>query len=351
MAIDDLAELLGGALSEDTARWLDERQVLAADLHRWLSMPEHGELLGWVKDHNGQFARWSTTHLDHRIVIKYGAIIGDDSLKNRIAQEIFFMKMLGVFPNIVHGGGIHITAAMERAFPDYEPRYTIAGDRITDGDKRSAITGQTEVEVVHTVLTGITEEISAILNTAKENYVQPIGISPLDALFLCRKKSREAGYVGEIVSLDLQHISALYAPEITPVVSPVGYGSSDRSVRYNVNADISAAALAAFQYREVPAATRHVSYVPAATRLVFMTNVDGVYDEEQQVIDRMDLYEAMHHLNRGLFSRGMNSKIAASIYALQHGVERVHIINGQTPFSLLTELYTDQGMGTVITSK
>jgi acetylglutamate kinase len=259
-----------------------------------------------------------------RCVIKYGgAAMVDPALKRSFAEEVVLLQSAGLRPVIVHGGGPEITKTLEKLGRKSE---------FADGQR---ITGLEEVRVVEMVLTGkINTEIVGLLNTLGGN---AIGLSGKDGRLLTATKLQPApgkpdlGFVGEIESVNAELLDMFLDRSYIPVISPVGFGSDGAS--YNINADVAAGEIAA---------------ACGAERLIFLTDVAGILDAEGNLISdirKADLEAMLGKAVKG----GMHVKAQAIVTALSEGVKAVHIVDGRVPHSVLAELFTDRGVGTLVT--
>ena len=259
-----------------------------------------------------------------RCVIKYGgAAMIDPALKRSFAEEVVLLQSAGLRPVIVHGGGPEITKTLERLGRKSE---------FADGQR---ITGLEEVRVVEMVLTGkINTEIVGLLNTLGGN---AIGLSGKDGRLLTASKLQPApgkpdlGFVGEIDSVNSELLDMFLERSYIPVISPVGFGIDGAS--YNINADVAAGEIAA---------------ACGAERLIFLTDVAGILDGEGNLISEIRKADLEAMLGRAI-KGGMHVKAQAILTALADGVRAVHIVDGRVPHSVLAELFTDRGVGTLVT--
>ena len=259
-----------------------------------------------------------------RAVIKYGgAAMIDPALKRSFAQEVVLLQSAGLRPIIVHGGGPEITRTLEKLGQKTE---------FADGQR---VTGAEDVRVVEMVLTGkVNTEIVGLLNTVGG---RAIGLSGKDGRLLMAHKLAPApgkpdlGFVGEIEAVNSDVIDMLLDRGYIPVISPVGMGED--GVSYNINADVAAA--------EIAVAT-------GASRLIFLTDVAGILDGQGKLISDLragDLEAGLGGAIRG----GMHVKAQAVLSALAGGVQAVHVVDGRAPYSIVAELFTDRGVGTLVT--
>jgi acetylglutamate kinase len=259
-----------------------------------------------------------------RCVIKYGgAAMIDPELKRSFCQEVVLLQSAGLRPVIVHGGGPEITKTLERLGRKSE---------FADGQR---ITGLEDVRVVEMVLTGkINTEIVGLINTLGGN---AIGLSGKDGRLLMATKLQPApgkpdlGFVGEIESVNAEMLDMFLERGYIPVISPVGFGRDGAS--YNINADVAAGEIAG---------------ACGAERLIFLTDVAGILDDQGNLISEIraaDLEALLGNTIKG----GMHVKAQAILTALADGVKAVHIVDGRAPHSVVAELFTDRGVGTLVT--
>jgi acetylglutamate kinase len=254
----------------------------------------------------------------------------DPALKRSFAEEVVLLQSAGLRPIVVHGGGLEITRTLERLGHKTE---------FADGQR---ITGADDVRVVEMVLTGkVNTEIVGLLGALGG---AAIGLSGKDARLLKARKLAPApgkpdlGFVGEIVAVNADVLEMLLDKNYIPVISPVGIGEGGES--YNINADVAAA--------EIAVAAR-------ATKLIFLTDVPGVLDAEGKLITEIAAAALEERLRPGgrdaaAVKGGMMVKTRAVLRALEGGVEAVHIVDGRSPYSVVAELFTDKGVGTLVTA-
>jgi len=254
------------------------------------------------------------------VVIKYGgnAMIRAD-LKPSFAQDIVLLKYVGINPVIVHGGGPQIGAMLDKL--GIESRF-VRGLRVTD---------QETMDVVEMVLVGkVNKEIVDLINSRGG---QAVGLSGKDgALVIGERVSEELGMVGEVVKVNPSVIEALGTNSFIPVIAPVATGPGGES--FNINADLVASAIAR---------------ALGAEKLILLTDVTGIHDKKGELIAQLSLSQAGELLRSGAVGEGMIPKVECCIAALQHGVKRTHIIDGRVLHAVLLEIFTDEGVGTVIT--
>jgi acetylglutamate kinase len=267
------------------------------------------------------------------IVIKYGGhAMVEEHLKKDFARDITLMKLIGLHPVVVHGGGPQIGSVLEKMGMNSQ---FVEGMRVTD---------EPTMDVVEMVLVGkVNKEIVAQIS--KEGG-RAVGLSGKDGNLILSRKLHlvrphaegkppeiiDMGMVGEVVAVNPEIIRTLEASGFIPIIAPVGVGESGET--YNINADWVAS---------------KVAVALNATRLILLTDVEGVMDKSKSLISSVKAGAVQKMLDEGAISGGMIPKIRCSIEALQKGVERVHIIDGRKPHSVLLELFTDKGIGTEIT--
>ncbi|BDI28629.1 acetylglutamate kinase [Capsulimonas corticalis] len=258
------------------------------------------------------------------IVIKYGgnAMI-DETLKAAVMQDIILMRYVGINAILVHGGGPEISDAMQRM--GKEPAF-VGGLRVTDAET---------MEIVEMVLTGKTNKnIVAHLN---KQGGQAVGLSGKDGNLIVAERETtkgDIGFVGRVVKINPELLHTLSAAGYIPVISSVAIGAEGES--YNVNADTVAGELAA---------------ALSASKLIVMTDVEGIYQDfadKDSLISQMTVKDARQLITDGVVDKGMIPKIESCVAAIAGGVERAHIIDGRLPHALLIEVFTDQGIGTMI---
>lgn len=262
---------------------------------------------------------------DKTVVIKYGgnAMINEE-LKQSVMEDVTLLKYVGMHPVVVHGGGPDISAALKTY--NIESRF-VGGLRVTDEET---------MRVAQMVLVGKTnKEIVSLLN---KKGGKAVGICGIDgSLIECEPMDCDAegnpvdlGYVGKIVHVNHKLLENLTRDEFIPVIAPVGVDKNGQS--YNINADTVAGAVAA---------------AVGAEKLIFLTDVEGVKDKEGNIIYAMTTEQAMSLIENGTISGGMIPKVSGCVEAVHQGVKRVHIIDGRILHSILLEIFTDAGTGTM----
>lgn len=262
------------------------------------------------------------------IVIKYGgnAMINDD-LKNSVMEDITLLKYIGMNPVVVHGGGPDINSALDRLGIKSEFKN---GLRVTDAET---------MEVVQMVLVGKTnKEIVSLLN---QKGAKAIGLCGIDGnLIECERlkasvdgEETDLGYVGKITKINSKMLEIMSKDEYIPVVAPIGVGTDGKS--YNINADTVAG--------EIAAALK-------AEKLMLLTDVEGVKmsKDSKEIIPALTLNEVYDLIDKKVIQGGMIPKVLGCIEALEKGVGRTHIIDGRIPHSILLEIFTNKGIGTMI---
>ena len=263
------------------------------------------------------------------IVIKYGgnAMI-DEALKQSFARDVVLLKLVGMHPVIVHGGGPQINDMLSRLGKDGT---FVQGMRVTDKDT---------MDVVEMVLGAhVNKDIVSLINKAGGSAV---GLTGRDGGLLRAKKLHmesdgeryDLGQVGDVESVDPSVISTLETQGFIPVVAPIGYGEDSEA--YNINADLVAGKLAT---------------VLGAEKLILMTNTAGILDKNEQLLTGVTPGDIDRLIEDGTVFGGMLPKITSALDAARSGVNSVHIIDGRVENAVLLEVLTDQGVGTLIKSR
>ena len=261
------------------------------------------------------------------IVIKYGgnAMINEE-IKNSVMEDITLLKFIGLKPVVVHGGGPDISAELKSH--GVESKF-INGLRVTD---------EQTVNIARMVLVGKTnKEIVAGLN---QKGGKAVGISGIDGgLLQCEKlytevdgEKTDIGYVGNVIKVNPELINLITSDEYIPVIAPIGTDENGQS--YNVNADTVAGVIASALNAE---------------KLMLLTDINGVHDKEDNVIAEMSCADIDAYIKDGTISGGMIPKVLGCKEAIDSGVERVHIVDGRVPHCILLEIFTNDGIGTMIT--
>ncbi|GAA4415949.1 acetylglutamate kinase [Quisquiliibacterium transsilvanicum] len=265
------------------------------------------------------------------IVIKYGGnAMTDENLKKSFAHDVVLLKLVGMNPVVVHGGGPQIEQLLAKVGKKGE---FIQGMRVTDEETMS---------IVEMVLAGqVNKEIVELINTAGGKAVgltgQDGGLIRARKMLLADKdrpgEQIDIGQVGEIASLDPSVIQTLTANGFIPVIAPIGSGDSGET--YNINADLVAG---------------KVAEVLRAEKLVLLTNTPGVLDEAGKLLTGLTAKRIDELFADGTISGGMLPKISSALDAARGGVNSVHIVDGRVDHCLLLEIMTDSGVGTMISS-
>jgi len=262
-----------------------------------------------------------------RAVIKYGgAAMVEPELKRSFALDVVLLRAAGLCPVIVHGGGPEITRTLERLGQKSE---------FVDGQR---ITGTAEMGVVEMVLTGkVNTEIVGLINTLGGS---AMGLSGKDAhLIRARKQSPkpgkpDLGLVGEVEAINTEILDMLLDKDFIPVISPVGLGADGTS--YNINADHVAA---------------EIAVAAGAKKLIYLTDVPGILDENGELLSQLVTADLRGRLQEGRAVKGgMAVKVKAILRALEGGVDAVHVVDGREPHSVVVELFTEKGVGTLLTA-
>ena len=265
------------------------------------------------------------------MVIKYGGnAMTDPALQQDFAEDVVLLKLVGINPVVVHGGGPQIETLLKRLGKQGQ---FIQGMRVTDPET---------MEVVEWVLAGeVQQDIVGLINQAGG---KAVGLTGRDGAMIRARKLRmtdqkdpklehDVGQVGDIVSIDPGVVKALQDDQFIPVVSPIGFGEQNES--YNINADVVAAKLAT---------------VLQAEKLLMLTNIRGVLDKDGQLLTELTPRQIDDLVEDGTISGGMIPKIAGALDAAKSGVNAVHIIDGRVPHALLLEVLGNEPFGTMIKS-
>lgn len=260
------------------------------------------------------------------VVVKYGgnALVGasDADAAGTFAQDIALLHAVGIRPVVVHGGGPQISAMMERLGKKAEFRN---GLRVTDAET---------IEIASMVLLGtVNPQLVSAINV---HGAQAVGVSGQDAgLLKVAQRDPDLGFVGDIVSVDTTVLRSAISDGSVPVVATIGADSSGQA--YNVNADTAAAAIAV---------------ALGAEKLVYLTDIDGLRldkDDASSLLGRATSGEIRAMMTSGAIDGGMIPKMESCLEALDGGVKRTHLLDGRIPHVLLIEMFTDAGVGTMIT--
>jgi len=266
------------------------------------------------------------------IVIKYGGnAMVDEQLKAGFARDVVLMKLVGINPVVVHGGGPQIGKLLQRLGKQTE---FVQGMRVTDAET---------MDVVEMVLGGLVNK--EIVNLINRHGGSAVGLTGKDGDLIRARKLDLArgnpqahapeiidiGHVGEVESVDASVVHMLVQGDFIPVVAPIGVGADGRS--YNINADLVAGKMAE---------------VLGAEKLILLTNTAGLLDQQGAPLTGLTLERANELIADGTITDGMLPKIGCALDAVNAGVNSAHIIDGRVPHAVLVELFTDQGVGTWI---
>lgn len=262
------------------------------------------------------------------IVVKYGgnAMI-EEQLKQSFARDMVLMKLVGLNPVVVHGGGPQIDDLLQQLG---RKSHFIGGMRVTDSDT---------MNIVEMVLGGqVNKEIVQLIN---QHGGRAVGISGKDGGLIKAKKLEmddpetgkpaDLGHVGEVQEIDTRLVELLDGQDFIPVIAPIGVGEAGET--YNINADLVAGKLAS---------------ALSAEKLLLLTNTPGLLDKDNQLIPLLDTATASTMIVQGTISGGMLPKVECALTAVYEGVRAAHIIDGRKAHAVLLELFTDSGVGTLI---
>ncbi|MAX28309.1 MAG: acetylglutamate kinase [Thiotrichales bacterium] len=261
------------------------------------------------------------------IVIKYGGnAMLDDKLKSSFARDIVLMSLVGIKPIVVHGGGPQIAEQLELLGKE---SVFVEGMRVTDSDTMSA---------VEMVLGGaVNKEIVQRLNG---HGGRAVGLTGKDASLIQSEKlildaeadpSVDLGHVGKVIAVNDEILRLLSKSGYIPVIAPIGFDNSGNS--YNINADVVAGKIAE---------------VLSAEKLIYLTNTPGLLDSSKNLLTGLNAGQVKELINTGVVHSGMLPKINSALEAVAGGVNRAHIIDGRVDHAVLLELFTDDGVGTLI---
>lgn len=269
------------------------------------------EALPYIKKYNGKV-----------VVIKYGgnAMINEE-LKQQVMEDIVLLSLIGVQVVLVHGGGPEITEMMDKVGKETE---WVDGLRVTDKES---------TEIVQMVLAGKINK--SLVNLLETKGGKAMGICGIDGQMIkAEMKDERLGYVGKITEVNVEPVLDLIEKGYTPVVSTLGCDMQGNV--YNINADTAAA---------------HIAGAVGADRFFLMTDIEGILRDKNDgnsLISLIDIKEAEELTKQGIISGGMIPKVECCLEALNHGVDKVTIMDGRVPHSLLLEMLTDEGAGTMV---
>ena len=266
------------------------------------------------------------------IVVKYGGnAMVDERLKSGFARDIVLMRLVGINPVVVHGGGPQIGRLLEKI--GKESRF-VEGMRVTDSET---------IDVVEMVLGGLVNK--DIVNLINRHGGRAVGLTGKDGdliharkLTITRKSPElevpeiiDIGHVGEVASVDASVVDMLVSGDFIPVIAPIGVGEDGHS--YNINADLVAG---------------RIAEVLGAEKLILLTNTTGLLDKQGELLTGMTAAEVDKLITDGTIHGGMLPKIQCALSAVKSGVRSAHIIDGRVEHAVLVELFTDEGVGTLI---
>jgi len=269
------------------------------------------------------------------MVIKYGGnAMVEDRLKEGFARDIVLMKLVGLNPVLVHGGGPQIGALLERLGKATE---FVDGMRVTDSET---------MDVVEMVLGGLVNK--EIVNLINRHGGAAVGLTGKDGDLIRARKMllrRDApelaepeivdlGHVGEVESIDVSVVNMLVGGNFIPVIAPIGVGADGFS--YNINADLVAG---------------KVAEVLHAEKLILLTNTAGLLDAEGELVRELDLARVELMVHDGIIKGGMLPKVRCAVEAVRAGVRAAHILDGRVEHAVLLDLFTDEGVGTKISRR
>ncbi len=257
------------------------------------------------------------------IVVKYGgSAMADEQLKRNVIKDVTLLKLVGFKPIVVHGGGKDISSWLGKVGKKSE---FVGGLRVTDEET---------MEIAEMVLGKVNKSLVSMVS---ELGVKAVGISGKDGGLLTVEKKysdgKDIGFVGEVTHVDTKILEDLLEKDFLPIVAPIGLDSEYNT--YNINADDAACAIAKAM---------------GANKLAFLTDIEGVYkdpDDPSTFISRLTVSEADKLIDDGFIGGGMLPKLKNCTDAIKSGVSRVHILDGRKPHSLLLEVFTDTGIGTM----
>ena len=258
------------------------------------------------------------------IVVKYGgSAMADPEIQRNVIKDVTLLKLVGFKPIIVHGGGKEISAWLKKTGKESQ---FVNGLRVTDADT---------MEVAEMVLNKVNKRLVTMV---EELGVRAVGISGKDGGLLKVEKKlsdgQDIGYVGQITKVDPKILFDMLEKDFLPIVCPIGM--DDNFDTYNINADDAACA---------------VAKAVGAEKLAFLTDIEGLYrdiNDKSSFISRIKVSQAMDLINNGIIGGGMLPKLGNCVDAVENGVQRVHILDGRLAHCLLLEIFTKEGIGTMI---
>ena len=266
------------------------------------------------------------------VVVKYGGnAMVDNDLKQSFARDIVLMKLVGINPIVIHGGGPQIGAVLEKLSIQSE---FVNGLRVTDSQT---------MDVVEMVLGGLVNK--EIVNLLNQNQGRAVGVTGKDGGLIKARKLRirkklpiltdeigDIGHVGEVVNINTEILEVMKNSDFIPVIAPIG--TDDSGASYNINADSVAG---------------EIAKVMGAEKLILLTNVEGVKDKKGNVLTGLNPTQVSRLITNRTLKGGMLPKVKCAVEAVKGGVTGAHIIDGRVEHAVLLEIFTDKGVGTLIT--
>ncbi len=266
------------------------------------------------------------------VVVKYGGnAMVDEALKQSFARDVVLMKLVGINPIVLHGGGPQIGKVLEQL--NIESKF-VDGLRVTDSQT---------MDVVEMVLGGLVNK--EIVNLLNRNQGKAVGVTGKDGNLIRARKLEirrrdtkltdeiiDIGHVGQVVAINTDVLNMMIDSDFIPVIAPIG--TDDEGASYNINADSVAGELAA---------------VLNAEKLILLTNVAGIQDREANVLTGLDIEQVERLIADKTVQGGMLPKVECALEAVKRGVNSAHIIDGRVEHAVLLEIFTDEGVGTLIT--
>ena len=266
------------------------------------------------------------------VVVKYGGnAMVDNDLKQSFARDIVLMKLVGINPIVIHGGGPQIGAVLEKLSIQSE---FVNGLRVTDSQT---------MDVVEMVLGGLVNK--EIVNLLNQSQGRAVGVTGKDGGLIKARKLRirkklpkltdeiiDIGHVGEVVNINTEILEVMKNSDFIPVIAPIG--TDDSGASYNINADSVAG---------------EIAKVMGAEKLILLTNVEGVKDKKGNVLTGLNPTQVSRLITNRTLKGGMLPKVKCAVEAVKGGVTGAHIIDGRVEHAVLLEIFTDKGVGTLIT--
>ena len=274
----------------------------------------------WPKDGPSslEVEKYIKKYSKEKIVIKCGGkVLLDQSLLNNLIEDIVILKKLGLTPIVVHGGGLGIKKKLDEQ--NIKSKF-IMGLRVTDGKM---------INIVENVMAEFNKEIVDALNK-RSCKAKSITIKKNNIIYV-EQENRELGFVGKPKRVDAKLLKEIIKEDFVPVIVPMGL--DEKGISYNINADTAAGAIA-----------RSIK----SRRLMLLTDIDGVLDNNEKLISEINTTEAKELINSEIIHGGMIPKVKTCIDAINNGVRAVVILDGRKPHSILFELFSDKGAGTLI---